>query len=163
MQKWIERISNIGGAGASVSLVLMTLMILVEIFYRLFFGKSILIAQEFSGYILIFFAFTSLGIVLKKNRHISIEVITSRLSKSTQDLLALLSLVVAFILVVYVIFWSMYLMIDSIRFHELPESPVPIPLWIPKAFIPLGLIIFALQLIACILERITKLNVPSGK
>lgn len=157
MKKWEQLFDVItGGVWAGIAVALMALVILSEIASRLILGKSTLVAQEFVAYLLIVFTFMSLGPVLKKNRHIKIPVVISHLPLRYQNLLEVFHSVLTLALIVYMVFWSLDLAIASYRNWETAESASSTPLFIPKAFIPIGLILFALQLVVNIINEIKK-------
>ncbi len=141
------------------ALVAMLALILVEVLLRLFWRKSTLVAHEYSAYILIFFVFMSLAQVLKKDRHIKIIMITSRLPSKLANILEILMISLTLLVVVYMFYWSLDMTITAIKNFERAETVAGTPLAIPKAFIPFGLFMFALQLVVLITEKIKNIDV----
>ena len=159
MEKWIGRLSSIGGAGAATAIALMVLMIILEVLLRLIAGRSTLFAQEYTGYLLVLVTFVSLAQILKKDRHIKITLIISRLPQTCQKILDIFLPILALSVVVYMTFWSFDLFISSLQEMETAETVTATPLFIPKFFVPIGLCLFALQFVAHITERVKKLKV----
>jgi len=152
VEKWIGRLSNMGGVVAATSIALMVSIILTEVVVRLC-GSSILVAQEFTRYLLVLFTFSSLAQVLKKDRHIKVTLVFSRLPQRWQQVLDFITPVLALFLVVYMIYWSSDMAINSLKEQEFSLTPFETPLFIPKVFIPIGLSLFALQLIALLIVK----------
>ena len=162
MDKWIGRLSNIGAMGAGTAVVGMVLLILAEVVTRRLFHASIYVAQEYTAYLMVLFVFTSLSYVLKRKRHINITLIKSRFPQSLQRYLDVFLPVLALALVVYLTFWSFDMAIASLKRGEIALTVSMTPLFIPKFFVPTGLILFALQLIALIAEGIKKFKVAGS-
>lgn len=159
MDKWIGRLSGVGGVVAGGAIVLSVLFIFTEIVLRLAFNLSMLIAQEFSGYLLVLFTFTSLAIVFKKGRHIRITVISSHFPQKCQKLLHLLACCLALLLIIYMIYWSSSMAFGCFQTKRTVEAVSEVYVFIPMSFVPLGLSLFALQLIASIAERVKEIKV----
>jgi len=106
--------------------------------------------------LLVLFTFSSLAIVFKKDRHIRVTLVFSHLSRRWQQVLDFILPVLTFLLVIYMIFWTSDMAILSLKEHEFSLTPFQTPLFIPKVFIPIGLSLFALQLISTIILRISK-------
>ena len=162
MNRWIGQLSNIGAICAGTGIVGMVLLILVEVVTRRVFNASIYIAQEYTAYLMVLFVFTSLAYLLKRKRHIKITMIRSRLSQNLQRYLDVFIPVLALALIVYLTFWSFDMAIASLKRGEIALTVSMTPLFIPKFFIPTGLILFALQLIALIAEGIKKFKVAGS-
>lgn len=151
MEKWVGWLSfNIAGMAAAVSVLVMALLLLVEIAMRQFFSKSIFCAQEYTGYLLVFFTFFVLAEVLRKDRHINITAITSHLPQTVQKGLALFRALSTLALMVVIICITFNSALFSIRTGEVSDTIMETPMVIPILFIPIGAAFFALQLIVYI-------------
>lgn len=149
--EWTAWISN---KCAFIALIAMMALILLEVVLRATLHISTLVAHEFSSYILIFFVFIALAQVTKKDRHIKIIMITSRLPARFAKTLEILMYLLTLILVVYMFYWSLDMTITAVKNYECAETVAGTPLAIPKSFIPLGLFLFALQLVVSISDKI---------
>jgi len=160
IEKWVDRISYWCSFWA---LVAMMVLILVEVVIRGLFGISTLIAQEYSAYVLIFFVFICLAHVLKKNRHIKIVILTSRLPLRTRNILDVAMYSLTLLLIVYLFYWSIDMTLDAVEIGERAETVAATPLAVPKAFIPFGCFFFILQLIVAIQRKIKNISSPDGE
>lgn len=156
MEKWLGWLSSRVGVGAAASILMMVLLILTEVILRTMFNRSTLLAHEYSGYLMIFFAFASLAEVLRKDRHIKIRLVISRLPHKVQKVLDVFTSLLALSLAVYMIFWSFDMALFSFQRMETAQTVMEMPLFIPMFFIPFGLAFFALQCVARIAEVIKK-------
>ena len=158
--KWIAWLSH---KGSFIALVAMMFLILIEVGLRLFWGRSTLVAHEYSSYLLIFFVFVSLAQVSKQNRHIKIIMITERLSPKFQGILEIMMLSLTLLVIIYLFYWSLDMTVTAIQNYERAETVAGTPLAIPKAFIPIGSFMLALQLIVLLSEKIKKIGAPALK
>lgn len=157
MAKWIDWISH---KLSFLAMVGMMILILVEVFLRGIFGISTLVAQEYTSYMLIFFVFVCLAHVTKKERHIQIVLITSHLPLRIRNILDILMFSMTLLLVLYIFYWTLGLSLESYRIGEKAETVVATPLAIPKAFIPFGCLMFAIQLFFSIVQKIKHISSP---
>ena len=158
VQKYTEKISFIGFVTSGIAIVFMVLLLITEVLVRTIIGKSTYVAQEFTSYLLLYFAFVSLAYVLKQDRHINIGVVTTRLPDKIQKILTLIVYFSSIPVVVYMIYWTADLTIVTYKRMEISETIFETPLFVPKLFMPIGLIIFALQLIVSTVEKIKMFN-----
>ena len=152
---WVDWISH---KCSFAALVGMMGLILLEVGLRGIFGLSTLVAQEFSAYLLIFFVFVCLAHVLKKNRHIKIVLLTSHLSPRSQNIMDIAMYSMTLFLFIYLFYWTVDMTLDAVQIVERAETIAATPLAIPKAFIPFGCLLFVLQLMVAIWEKIRNIS-----
>ncbi|MCF8137052.1 MAG: TRAP transporter small permease [Desulfotignum sp.] len=140
--------------GTAAALIMMLALMLTEIFARLLFSKSTLMAQEFSAYLLVFFVFISLAYVFKEEKHIRITLVSSRLSPRIRKILDIFMHVVALFVTIYMLYWSGLDAHDCFILNEKSETIYRIPMFIPKSFIPIGLFVFMLQILVSMVTKI---------
>jgi TRAP-type C4-dicarboxylate transport system permease small subunit len=143
----IDFLSTAGMYASGIGISLMALFITLEIAGRHLFGYSMLIVDEWSGYLLVIVTFLGLAYTLKTKGFLQIEFFLNRLSPRLRSifnavliLLALLySLVIQYKLIVHV--WSSY------TTGQVSISISQTPLYIPQLFMPVGMSLLILQLI----------------
>ncbi len=79
-----ERLATLTGWVAGLLLLATTLLILFEIAYREFAGRSTFIAEEYSGYFMAAMVYLAAGYALQKGEHIRVGLIRERLSPTAQ-------------------------------------------------------------------------------
>jgi TRAP-type C4-dicarboxylate transport system permease small subunit len=154
IQKWIEQISDTAGVAASIATGSMLVLIMVEVALRGLLGKSTLFSSDFVSLMLVFLTFFSLGYVLKNDRHIKVDLVITHVPKRIRKYLDLIADLISFLIVLYMIYWSWDMVKSSYQLKETSETVVAIALYVPKAFVPIGLMIFALQFVASFLGKI---------
>lgn len=143
----IERLSTAGMYVSGIGVFIMSILITVEILGRYFFGFSLLIVDEWSGYLLVMVTFLGLAYTMQTRGFLQIEFLLNRLSYRKRHLfnlflilLALVySLIIGWKLILYT--WSNY----SAGIVSVSISQTP--LYIPQLFMPLGMALLILQLI----------------
>lgn len=119
----------------------------VEIVYRIISGKGQLWVVEISEYILLLITFMGAAWVLKKDAHVKMDVLTSRLEPKTRVIVNMVtSIIAAFFILVIVWYGIQVVRTDIIRgmtYYKaigFPRAPIIL-------FIPLGSLLLFIQLV----------------
>lgn len=153
--RWIDRCSLIGGYASGFFMVLIVILISVEILARTLFGVSTLIADEYSAYFFVAVVLLGLAFALKDGAHIRITLIQTRLSERGRRVLDLVSILFAMVLASYALFHSVEMVYDTWSLEMTADSISETPIWIPQVVIPVGLLLFILQLAANFIRRLS--------
>lgn len=141
----IDRLS-LGAAQATVVvLIMMMVLITVEVVVRLF-GISTRVSDEYSGYMLVAISFWAAAAALKARKHIRITVLTSRLNPKIQSVLYKANFIVAFALIVLLLWTATKLALGSYERGMVAMGTYQIPVFIPQLAIPIGLFFLVLQI-----------------
>jgi TRAP-type C4-dicarboxylate transport system permease small subunit len=145
-----------GGMYASgAGVFIMSVLITIEITGRYLFGFSLLVVDEWSGYLLVMVTFLGLAYTMKTKGFLQIDFLVNRLSQRRRHLfniflvlIALIySLVIGWKLIIYT--WLNY------STGAVSVSISQTPLYIPQLFMPLGILLLVLELIR---EAITSIQ-----
>lgn len=147
---------------SAVILVYMVVHILYEIVLRVFFSKSTYVLDEFVAYTTAAITFLSLAYSLHDEALIRVGMLLQKIRGKLRLFLEIFSFSTMLLIVLVVIyyFWTKTFWRDLIR-GTLSESIAEVPLWIPESLALIGLILFALQLLAMLLRLIVR-GVPAG-
>ncbi len=144
----IDNLSVIGGWFAGILMVIAFLMAIAEIAIRGFFGGTLYIADEYSGYLMAVITFIGLSYTLRERGHIRmmflIHVLKGR-SKTIYDMICLAAgfmFCLAFTWFTCDFFWDS--VVNKSQSMQLSETYLAIP----QAFLPLGASLLALQFLA---------------
>ena len=147
----------IGGMGGAVFIFLMTLLITVDVIGRAF-GMPTYVATEMSGYMLIGIVFLGLAYTQRKGRHIKIIILTGKLPPRKRQLLEIATLFVALVF----IGWFTWSTFGPAKVNYVLKTTsltiVNTPLWIPYAFVAVGLGILAIELMIELIREIASLK-----
>ena len=153
--EWIERCSLVGGYASGFFMVLIVILISVEILARTLFGTSTLIADEYSAYFFVAVVLLGLAFALKDGAHIRITLVQTRLTENGRRILDLAVTLIALVLALYAFRHAVEMVYDTWSLEMTADSISETPIWIPQVVIPVGLLLFILQLAAHFLRRLS--------
>lgn len=154
MIHWIDNISKVAGQVSALFMVLIVVLINVEIVVRTLSNTSTFIADEYSGYFLVAVVLLGLAYALKHDAHIRVEVIRTRLGGKSKRIVDVMASLFGIILTLYVAYHAVLMTKDAYVLEMTADSISETPIFIPQIVIPLGLLVFALQLIATLIRRL---------
>jgi TRAP-type C4-dicarboxylate transport system permease small subunit len=155
-----DKLSSFGGACSSLCILLIVIMILVEIAVRSVSGQSTFITEEYSGYLLCWFAFLGMAYTLKTDGHIRVTMLLSRLGPRKKALMEILSGMVGFGVFGYLTAYLGMLFLDSVNTGVRSMHVSQTPLFIPQIIPVLGSALMAVQFVSFVASRFKEL--PPG-
>lgn len=151
----IDRISAGAGYISAGFMLLIVILITSEIVLRTLFGVSTLIADEYSAYFFVAVVLLGLAHTFKAGAHIQITLISGRLAGRAGQVLELVVTVIAFAICSFALYHAVLMVWDTRSLEMTADSISETPIWIPQLSIPIGLVIFDLQLVARFLRRLS--------
>lgn len=155
----VQKLSLLGGIIAGACILLITGLILLEIFIRSSTGISILIAEEYSAYLLVAFGSMALAYTLKSDGHIRVDLILAKLSSRNKLIVNLLCSTIGFLVFVYISYQTWKLFFGSWVIKETSMHYSKTPIYIPQFSLFLGSVLMALQYLSMFaghLQNLTK-------
>ncbi len=155
--KMIERLSSAGGIVSGITIVLMSGLILLEVIMRSVAGISILIAEEYSAYLLVVFGSMALAYTFKSEGHIRVDLILSKLPDRGRSIVHLCCSILGFSVFVFVACQAWGQCYGSWLSHETSMYYSKTPLWLPQFSLFLGSALMALQLLSTVASQFQSL------
>lgn len=152
--KGIDTCSRLGAYLSALSMVAIVGLIGVEIVYRSVFNASTLVADEFSGYLMVVTVMAGLGYTLESDSHIRITILLVRLGPRAKQVMEVLGTCLALAIALFVCYHASLMVYDSYSYDMRADSISATPIFIPQIIVPLGLAGLALQLIALVIRRL---------
>ncbi len=159
-QKIFQRVSDVCFGLSFATLAFITLLVSADVFLRLFFDKSITWTTEISEALILYMTFLGTEKVLREEKHVKVDILTSRVSETTQRILRVISACIGLLVsLFFLIFgtitaWSFYKRgIYNPSATELPLAPI-------IAVIPFGGLLLSHEFIRKI---VVNLNSPPPK
>lgn len=151
---WADKLSEAAGYTSAIFMILIVILINTEIIVRSFFDSSTYIADEYSSYFLVAVVLLGLAYALKEEAHIRVEVIRGRLPEQGKRLFDICGTLAGLVLTLFITYHSIQMVWDSYSLEVTADSISETPLYLPQLMIPIGLLLFALQLIATLIRRL---------
>lgn len=156
--KYMYRFSQ---AASEFFLLVITLLVTVDVLGRSVLGKSTLIADEMSGYLLVAIGFLGFSYTLKEGRHIYIEILVGRLSPRKQEQLQVPIYAVCAVVVAWLAYVTWGPAAANLATGQRSIGTLAAPLWIPYAVVPLGSAMLAIGFFVEMVNKIVALQDPS--
>ena len=145
-----------------VLLFLMTGLIALDVFTRALLGRSTMISQEMSGYLLVAIAFLGLAHTLREGRHITVEILTSKLSPHRRRQLEIIVSLVCIVFMAWLTWTTWSPFADTYATGQRSVTPLQMPMWIVYFFVPFGSGMLTLGLVIELLRKTGYLGERGG-
>lgn len=152
----IDWINEIVGRICFIFLVVAGIILVYEVLVRYIFRIPTIWEIESSIYLIMFVTLVGAGYGLKHGSHINIELVIRLLPPKVRHRLLIAGSILSLIFVIVVAWKGLIMWWDAYRLGWRSGTLWNPPLAIPYAFIPLGMILLALQYIVYIAELILK-------
>lgn len=157
----IETISDIAsGHFTGWLIVLMMALVMVEVVSRYAFRQALGVGDEFSAYMLVAISFMGLAYVSRKQAHIRITVVVSRLRPRVRKWLRLVTLTIALIFFPVLTKASYDFISYSVSHHMRSGSWLRTPLVGPQIFMFIGAALVCLQVAVELIYAVRALRTP---
>ena len=149
---WINKLSLWGAYLASLLLVSLVCLVLTEIVIRHFFDMSTMIADEYSGYIYLASIFLGLAYTFNEKAHIRINIVTSRLSEKSNNIIDMVTGIISIVALSFVFYRTILFTYDSYQMEMLSEAVSETPLYLTQVVMPLGMALFILSILMFVIK-----------
>ena len=156
----IDTGSRIGAYLSALAMLVIVALISVEIGARSLFSSSTLIADEYSGYLMVAVVMLGLSYTFAEGGHIRINILTSRLSDSSAQILDILVSLAALLMFAFFLYHSVLMVYDSFSYDMRADSISETPVYIPQIMIVLGFTFLTLQVAAYVVRRLLSSPTP---
>lgn len=145
-RSWIDAIIDFGEIMASISVVLILVLVCAEVFFRLF-NRSTMVADELGAYLNAAIVFLGMSYTLREGGFIRIELVYERLSGAALRLVDILCGLISLAFTA-VIAWFIWLHIGyAYSMNTRSTSILQTPEYIPQSLMLIGLVMLVLQLL----------------
>ena len=153
-----DALTYITGWVAALCLVAAALIVTEAVIVRKLLGISTIWQIEASVFLLIFTVFVGAPFVQKNEHHLNVDLVIIHLSPRTREITLIVVSIFTCILTAILAWYAWPMWWETVVNNEHSESLWGPPLWIPFAFLPLGMTILFLQYIVFIWRKIERLR-----
>ena len=140
--------NRIGGFIAGICILATAFIVTYEVVLRALFDAPTEWVNEVSVYLILISAFLGFSPALAAGKHISVDLVTSKLSKQANKLLGIVISILGMGFSLVFLVTSAEMALNSYQLNMLSTSTLRIPLYIPQASLPIGFAILTLQFLA---------------
>lgn len=146
-------LSKMGAVVAMILMVAMTIHVMLEIVLRTLFSTSTFVLDEFVGYGVAAMTFLSLGYAFRTGVLIRVGLLLTKLRNRTlQRAVELLCVLSTLGLVLFIFKYFLKTVVRNWERGATSGTMAEVPLWLPESLVLVGLAIFAIQIVARVLE-----------
>jgi TRAP-type C4-dicarboxylate transport system permease small subunit len=144
----IDRISGFGGWAAGIMMVIALVIGLSEIVTRSVFGKTLYIADEYSGYLMAMLTFFGLAYTLRERGHIRMMFLPHFLKGRRRVIFNMVCMLVGFLFCIGLVWFTGEFFWDSVVNQTQSMQITETYMAIPEVFMPIGSFFLLLQFLS---------------
>ena len=145
-QRVIDPLSRLALLLSAMCLVLMTVIVFAQITLR-YLGIGFVWGSNVAGYALVAATFLAMAPTLRRDLHVRVGLVLTRVPERVRFALEVWSYVVGLFFTIYAARWCIIQVIQSYQFGDVSIGIVAFPLWIPQTFMAIGFCLFALAML----------------
>lgn len=154
----IERITDIVGYVSGWLVPLMMILVAVEVFMRYILRQPLMVADEFSAYMLVALSYLGLAYTWKQGGHVRINLLVNRLPARVSSWIRLIGLIGIFIFLMGLSQAGYKMIIYALKINLRSPTWLIVPLFWPQLTVFIGFILLTLLLVVQIARTIIKIR-----
>jgi C4-dicarboxylate transporter DctM subunit len=152
------KINLFGGALSGIAIVILGIIVSYDVIMRYVFLSPTAWVADLSMLLCIGSVFFAVGYAMTEKSHISVTLITDKLSYRNQVLFSIISLILTGFYCLVLIWTGAEVAIGTLQSGEMTGLGLRYPMALPRAFIPLGGILLLLEVVNQIVIRISQFS-----
>ncbi len=157
----IDRVAKAAALLGGVVTLVITLLISFDVLMRYFLDAPQLFVDELASYLQILIVFGGLAYTFVSGGHVRVDLLTSHMAPVRRARLRVLTLSLGCALVLIVMWVTLQTTISAFDYGRL-SAVMLYSLWLPMAFIPLGLALFGVAMLVALVRQIRRLHGPAA-
>ncbi|MBI5966939.1 MAG: TRAP transporter small permease [Deltaproteobacteria bacterium] len=154
----IERVADISGYFSGWLVPLMMILIAVEVFMRYVLHQPLMVADEFSAYMLVALSYLGLAYTWKQGGHVRISLLVSRLPSKISSRIRLIALILILIFMIELDRAGYKMIVYALKINLRSQTFFTFPLFWPQLTVFIGFILLTLLLFVEIARAILKIR-----
>ena len=156
--KIVDKITSVAGAVAGVMLCITVILMITEVVLRSFFTKTLYVADEYSAFLMVGITFLGLAYALKEGSHIQMSLVHRFLTDKQRAILNIITLAIGFVLIAIIFVKTSQFFWTAVVYGGRSLNVSGTHLAIPKFFMPLGSMVFALQFLSEMFKNVIQIR-----
>ncbi len=158
----IRFILGLGVLVGGLLIALLVILVASEVVGRSLFNVSLMVADEYAGYIVVALVFLGIPYALFHDALLRVDFIYERLKGKRRELLGLLFDLVSLAVTCVLGGYLTRMVLTTFERGTFSSTPAMTPLWIPQVAMPIGLLLTAIILLHRMAGRIRALRRPAA-
>jgi TRAP-type C4-dicarboxylate transport system permease small subunit len=154
----IDRIADLVGYFSGWLVPLMMILIAVEVFMRYVLHQPLVVADEFSAYMLVALSYLGLAYTWRQGGHVRISILVSRFPSRVSSWVRLIALIMVLIFLIGLDQAGYKMIMYALKINLRSSTWLTIPLFWPQLTVFIGFILLTLLLVAEIARTIVKIR-----
>ena len=149
--KFLDKLEKIERVLLTLSMGVMTIIIIYQVILRYIFNRSNSWSEEMARYLMVFSTMTGAAIAVRRNSHLQIDVFINYFKPQMKRVFTTIATLIGIGFLIYLLVYSIRLCGIGLTNNS---AGIGIPMMIPYAFIPFGVVLMILASIEVILKNI---------
>ena len=154
----IEKIADLGGYYSAWLVPLMMILVVVEVFMRYVLHRPLMVADEFSAYLLVALSYLGMAYTWRQGGHVRVTVLVNRLSSKTSSWIRLIGLILVFIFMIELDRAGYKMIAYAIQINMRSSTWLMFPLFWPQLTVFIGFVLLTLLLAIDIVKSFIKIR-----
>jgi TRAP-type C4-dicarboxylate transport system permease small subunit len=158
----IARAAGVAALLAGFATLAIVLLVSCDVLMRYFLDRPQLFVDEVASFLQVLLIFGGAAYTFRVGGHVRVDLLTARLPHAARAWLRLGTLVLGLVFLAVVIWVTTQSAITAYRYGRV-SAVMLYPLWLPMAFIPVGLALMALAMLAALVRQVKLALGPAGR
>jgi TRAP-type C4-dicarboxylate transport system permease small subunit len=155
---FIEKIAYVGAYCSGWLVPLMMMLVVVEVFMRYVLHQPLMLADEFSAYMLVAVSYLGTAYTWRQGGHVRVTVLVSRLSSRTAGWMRFIGLILVLIFMIELDRVSYKMITYALQINLRSSTWLMFPLFWPQLTVFIGFVLLTLLVVIDIVEAFIKIR-----
>lgn len=153
MDKITKRIDNLEEILASSLLIFTTFLVFIQVVLRYMFNYSLYWSEELSRMLIVWFIFLGSSMAVRDKAHVNMDALANIIPKAIKDIIDIIINLICIVFCVLVVYGGFKILSTALRLNLMATS-VKLPLFVPYAAVPVGMIFMMFRYIGDTMKSI---------
>ena len=149
----IARAASVAGLLAGFATLVIVLLVTYDVTMRHFFDRPQLFVDEIASFLQVLLIFGGAAATFRAGGHVRVDLVTGHVRPAVRAWLRVATLLLGVVLLGVVIWVTTQSALTAFRYGRV-SAVMLYPLWLPMAWIPAGLLLMGLAMLAALVRQI---------
>ena len=154
----VEKIAYLGGYYSAWLVPLMMMLVVVEVFWRYVLHQPLMVADEFSAYMLVALSFLGLAYTWRQGGHVRVTVLVTRLPSRAAGWIRFMGLILILIFMIELDRVSYKMITYALQINLRSSTWLMVPLFWPQLTVFIGFVLLTLLVGLDIIRAVGKIR-----